>query len=443
MFIAEDAERPRNFPTRSDGNKQRQKQMQPIVVTLEEARRLAVQAQRLAGPRPPASAEGVMEIFQALNCIQIDPLRAVERTQLLVLWSRLGGFDPALLDRLQQEDRTIFEAWAHCASYVLTEDYPLFAQHMSDEHIGGGVWGERIRTWMEANAALRGHILERLAADGPLATSDFEDIAAVPWESTGWNAGRNVTRMLEFLYHGGTIMAVGRQGNNKYWHLSERWLPASVDRSEWAEAAAVRKAAGKSLRALGIATAKQIKNHFIRSRYPGLKERLAELVENGTALPARILGADGETWPDEWFIHHESLPALEAIRSGDWQPRTVLLSPFDNLICDRERTERLWDFYYRIEIYVPAAKRQYGYYVLPILHGDRLIGRMDSKLERKSGVHTVNALYAENKANVTGETGQALAATLGDLAGWIGAQSVQLGENIPAAWRTALEAQFL
>lgn len=413
--------------------------MNPIVITQEEARRLAVQAQRLAGPRPPASVDGAMEVFQALNCIQIDPLRAVERTQLLVLWSRLGGFDPEILDKLQQEERTIFEAWAHCASYVLTEDYPLFAQHMTDEHIDGGVWGERIRTWMEANAALKKHILERLDEDGPLATSEFEDIAAVPWESTGWNAGRNVTRMLGFLYNGGTILSVGRKGNNKFWHLAERWLPDWVDRSEWAEADAVRRTAHKSLRALGIATAKQIKNHFIRSRYPGLKERLAELVENGTALPAQIVGADGELWPGEWFLHHESLSALEAIRSGEWQPRTVLLSPFDNLICDRERTEQLWDFYYRIEIYVPAAKRQYGYYVLPILHGERFIGRMDSKLERKKGVYAINALYPENEADVTPETAQAIAENVGELAQWIGAKSVVLGENIPPLWRSALE----
>ncbi len=413
--------------------------MKPIVVTLEEARRLAVLAQRLAGPRPPATIDGMMEIFQSLNCIQIDPIRAVERTQLLLLWSRLGAFDPELLDRLQQEERTIFEAWAHCASYVLTEDYPLFAHHMTDEHVGGGVWGERVRTWMEANAALKEHILERLEADGPLATSEFEDVAAVPWESTGWNAGRNVTRMLDFLYNGGTILSVGRKGNNKYWHLAERWLPPWVDRSEWAEADAVRRTAAKSLRALGIATAKQIKNHFIRGRYPGLSERLPELVEEGTALPARIAGPGGELWPDEWFIHRESLAALEALRRGEWQPRTVLLSPFDNLICDRERTEQLWGFYYRIEIYVPVAKRQYGYYVLPILHGESFIGRMDSKLDRKKGVYAINALYPEKEADVTAETAQSIAENVGELARWIGAKSVVLGENIPTVWCSALE----
>ncbi len=415
--------------------------MQPIVVTLAEARRLAVLAQRLSGPRPPATAEGVMELFHALNCVQIDPIRAVERTQLLVLWSRLGYFDPALLDRLQQQDRLIFEAWAHCASFVLTEDFPLFAHHMTDEFAGGGVWGERIRAWMEANASLRQHILERLAAAGPLATSDFEDISVVPWESTGgWSNGRTVTRMLDFLYYNGTVLSVARKGNTKYWHLAERWLPAGTDRSEWAEEDVVRRAASKSLRALGIATAKQIKNHFIRNRYPGLAERLDELQEEGVAVPARIVGADGALWADKWFIHRESLPALESIRGGGWQPRTVLLSPFDNLICDRERTQQLWDFYYRIEIYVPAAKRQYGYYVLPILHGERLVGRMDSKLERKSGVYRINALYAESEADVTPASGQAVASTLAELAAWIGAKSVELGEAIPAAWRTALES---
>jgi len=410
----------------------------PIIVTIEEARRLAVLAQRLSGPRPPANMQGVMELFHALNCIQIDPIRAVERTQLLVLWSRLGAFDPAILDRLQQEDRLIFEAWAHCASFVLTEDYPLFAHHMTEEYDGGGVWGERVRAWMDANAALRQHILERLAADGPLSTADFEDIAVVPWESTGWTGGRNVTRMLDFLYSIGTVLSVGRNGNTKFWHLAERWLPAGSDLREWAEEDVMRRAAFKSLRALGIATPRQINNHFIRKRYTDLPARLAELQAEGAALPARIVGVDGALWPGEWLIHRESLPALEAIRRGEWQPRTVLLSPFDNLICDRERTEQLWNFYYRIEIYVPPAKRQYGYYVLPILHGERFIGRMDSKLERKSGVYTINALYPESDTDVTPESGQAIAGTIRDLAAWIGAKSVALGENIPPIWRSAL-----
>lgn len=408
-------------------------------LTPTEARRLAVTAQRLAGPRPPATKEGILEIFRSLNCVQIDPIRAVERTQLLVLWSRLGPFDPALLDELQQEDRAIFEAWAHCASFVLTDDYPLFSRWMGRGYTGNSEWHQRVRGWMEANEALQQHILESLAADGPLATGEFDDIAAQPWGSSGWSSGRNVTRMLDFLYGSGRVISVGRRGNQKLWHLLEEWLHEWTEHQHWAEEEVVRQSAQRSLRALGIATARQIKNHFIRGSYPGLEERLAELVEAGRVQTAQIVDdVTGDPWPGDWFIHQDTLPLLASLRAGGWQPRTVFLSPFDNLICDRERTEQMWDFHYRIEIYVPKAKRQYGYYVLPLLHGDRFIGRMDSKLERKSGTCHIHALYPERAEDVTAETGQVLAASLRELAQFIGAKQIALGENIPAVWKAPL-----
>ncbi|MBX3000585.1 MAG: YcaQ family DNA glycosylase [Caldilineaceae bacterium] len=409
-----------------------------MTVTLSptQAQCLAVAAQRLSGPRLPATLEGIVEIFRILNCVQIDPIRAVERTQLLVLWSRLGPFDPTLLDRLQ-EDRLIFESWAHCASFVRTEDFPLFAHWKRRESTSGGAWGQRVRDWVAANDDLRQHILDRLAEEGPLTTGDFEDLAAVAWESTGWSSGRSVTRMLDFLHDRGQVMAIGRNGNAKFWHLTEKWLPDWVDHEPWTEEDVVRLSAGRSLRALGIATPKQIKNHFIRNQYPDLPQRLAELAAVGTILPAQIV--DRETvWPGEWFIHGESLPVLDAIRRGDWQPRTVFLSPFDNLICDRQRTESLFNFNYRIEIYVPKEKRQYGYYVLPILHGERFIGRMDSQLNRKTGIYQIYAIYPESEDYVTTEAGAAIAHSLRELMIFIGAKSLALGEQIPAPWRAAI-----
>jgi uncharacterized protein YcaQ len=407
-----------------------------IVLSPSEARRFAVLAQRLAGPRPPATVEGILEIFRSLNCIQIDPIRAVERTQLLVLWSRLGPFDPGLLDQIQA-DRHIFEAWAHCASFVLTEDYPIHAHWMRKESTGGGEWGQRVRDWIAANDDLRQHILERLAADGPLTSSQFDDIAKVPWESTGWTGGRNVTRMLDFLNFRGQVIAVGRNGNNKFWHLTEAWLPEWVEHRAWTEKEVVRTSIEASLKALGIATAKQIKNHFTRSRYPGLNARLAELEAEGILCRAQIV--EGSIpWPGEWFIHRQHLPLLDAIKGGSWLPRTIFLSPFDNLICDRERTEQLFNFYYRIEIYVPKSKRQYGYYVLPILHGERFIGRLDSQIDRKTGVYQIHALYPERQEDANAETGAAIAASLRELMTFIGAQDLALGESIPVAWRTAL-----
>jgi uncharacterized protein len=413
--------------------------MPAIDLSPVEVRRLAVAAQRLAGPRPPATIQGALDLFSSLHCVQIDPIRAVERTQLLVLWSRLGPFDPAILEHLQKEERLIFEDWAHCASFVRMHDYPIFnflieqRRHKNTDH------SARVREWMVANQDLRAYVLDRLQAEGPLTTGNFEDLAAVPWGPSGWSDGRSVARMLDFLDSRGELMVVGRKGNQKEWHLRDSWLPAWVDRSLPPVEEVVRDAAQKSLKALGVATPKQISNHFIRGAYPNLARRLAELEQEGTILPVQITD-EGQVWPGEWYLHQESLSLLEALRNGNWRPRTVLLSPFDNLICHRERTEQIFDFHFRIEIYVPRQKRQYGYYVLPILHGERLIGRMDSKMDRKSATYQIHALYPEDPKDVTPETGQAIAETVRELMLFLGAKKISLGEAIPDPWRRALEA---
>ena len=411
--------------------------MQSITLTDIEARRLAIAAQGLAGPRAEASSAGVLALLRQLNCVQIDPIRAVERTQLLVLWSRMGNFEPSLLDDLQEE-RLIIEAWAHCASFVLTEDYPLFRLWIGRAFSGSGVGPERVRAWMEENTELQVHIKDRLGAEGPLAAKDFADLAVIPWESAGWTSGSTVTRMLDFLDRRGVVMSVGRRGNQKQWHLRDAWLPEWADQELPAEEEVVRLACQRSLKALGVANQKQINNHFMRRMYPNLGERLTELAAEEVVLPAQIVGEDGR-WAGEWYMHRESLPLLESMRAGGWAPRTVFLSPFDNLICDRERTEQFFSFHYRIEIYVPKAKRQYGYYVMPLLQGDRFSGRMDSKIDRKTGIYQILALHPEEDVRVEAESGAAVAESLLELAQFIGARGVELGDRIPGAWRVALE----
>lgn len=413
--------------------------MNTVTLTPTEARRLAVSVQCLAGPGPQAGKAGIIDLLRRINCLQIDPIRAVERTQLLVLWSRTGAFDPSWLDDLLEE-REIIEAWAHCASFVLTEDYPLFRGWIGRAFTNSSQWSERVRGWMEVNAELEAHILERLEADGPLPSKALAGPEAVPWESLGWTGGSAVSRMLDFLDRKGQVMTVGRRGNQKLWHLRDAWLPEWADQALPNEEAVVRHACQRSLKALGTATQKQINNHFMRQRYPGLGDRLAELAEEEVVLPAQIVGGEGP-WEGEWYIHRDNVPLLASIRSGAWAPRTVFLSPFDNLICDRERTEQLFDFYYRIEIYVPKAKRAYGYYVLPLLHGDRFIGRMDSQIERKTGIYRIHAFYEEEGARVDAPARAAAAASLLELARFIGARRVELGERIPAPWRDALEKE--
>ncbi|MEZ4659800.1 MAG: crosslink repair DNA glycosylase YcaQ family protein [Caldilineaceae bacterium] len=399
-------------------------------ISPQTARRLAVSAQRLTGPRPKPNVEGMLELFRDLRCVQIDPIRAVERTELLVLWSRLGKFDPAVLEQLLWQDKSLFEYWAHCASIVLTEDYPIF-RHQMARYIEKY---PQDQAWIEANGAQRDHIYERLRTAGAQSTSDFDDLIERAWQSSGWNSNRNVGMVLMFLWLSGELAVAGRNGNKKLWHLAEEWLPHWTPRHEMEPEALTYAAAQHALRSLGAGSARHIRQHFIRSKYPHLEQVLKRLIKEGKVEPLQVV-EKGQPWKDTWYIHTDQLSLLDQIEAGAWRGRTVLLSPFDNLICDRVRTEQLFDFYYRIEIYVPKAKRQFGYYVLPILHGDRLIGRVDSRMERKEGRYFVDNIYAEEGAPMTKKAGRELGQTLRNLASFLGAEEVVYGQNIPQSWR--------
>ncbi len=413
--------------------------METITLTETEARRLAVAAQRLAGPRAGASKGSIVELLRQINCLQIDPIRAVERTQLLVLWSRMGAIDPAWLDELQWE-RLLIEGDAHRASYVLTEDYSLLRRWIGSLSERKGAGMERVREWMEANRSLREGIIGRLREEGPLTSTAFDDLEGGPRLPSRWASGKPASSMLSFLSWQGIVLPVGRKGNQRLWHVRDAWLPEWAEKAPPAEEEVVGLTCQRSLKALGVANQRQISRHFIRGKYPKLGRRLAELMGEGIVLPAQIDGEEGP-WEGEWYIHRDSVPLLKSIRGDGWTPRTVFLSPFDNLICDRERTELFFSFYFRIEIYVPKAKREYGYYVLPLLHGDRLIGRMDSQIDRKTGIYHIHAMYQEEGARIDAQTRAAAAESLAELAQFIGAKGVELGERIPAAWRNALEKE--
>jgi uncharacterized protein YcaQ len=409
------------------------------ILSLALARRLAITRQRLAGPRPPADVTGIMHIVRDLGCLQLDPISAVARSHLLVLWSRLGPYDPAHLDALLWEERQLFEYWAHAASIVLTEDYPIHQARMRGYATGDLPWEQRVRVWVQANEALRHHILTRLRQEGPLLSRQFKDESLMDWGSGGWTAGQNVGRMLDFLWSQGKIMVAGRSGLQKLWDLAERCLPDWTPRETLSEREVVYRAAQRSLRALGVARLTGIQQHYIRGRYPDLAEVLADLEAEGRILQVQI-GEDGRVWPDAWYVHVDDLPLLERLAGapGEWKPRTTLLSPFDNLICDRERTERLFNFKFRVEIYVPKAKRQYGYYVMPILHGDQLIGRVDPAMDRKQGRLTINAVYAEPQAPMTDEAARAIGGAVEELGAFLGAKEIVYGERVPAGWKSVV-----
>jgi uncharacterized protein len=179
----------------------------------------------------------------------------------------------------------------------------------------------------------------------------------------------------------------------------------------------------------------QIKQHFIRRRYPELDDVLAELEQAGRVRRVKIRDDGGNNWKGKWYIHVDDLPLAERIERGEWQPeRAALLSPFDNLICDRKRAEQLFDFAYAIEIYTPKEKRQYGYYVMPLLYGDRFIGRIDPKMDRQSSHLIINNVHAEPDAPVNAQTAAALRTEIESLAAWLGAEAIDYAGAIPPGW---------
>jgi hypothetical protein len=374
----------------------------------------------------------MLDVVRDIGCLQIDPISAVARSHLLVMFSRLGPYNVADLDKLIYEDKHLFEYWAHCASFVLTEDFPLFNALMRQYPTT-----ERTRNWIKENEKLKRYVYNRIRKHGPLLSRDLEENGIDPkeWVSTGWTSGRNISRMLDVLWIGGKIMVAGRNGIQKKWDLAERVLPEWTPRHRVAEKERERTAVMRAVRGLGVGTARHINFHFMRWDYPNLKQTLLDLEAAGRLLSV-VIKDGAETWPGAWYLASDDLPLVERLGSGEWSPRTTLLSPFDNLICDRARTELMWDFYFRIEIYVPKPKRQFGYYVLPILHGDQLVGRIDPEMDRERGVLTVNAVYAEPGAP---KIGSEVRGAIESLAQFLGASEINYNKRkLPTIWKREL-----
>jgi uncharacterized protein YcaQ len=308
-------------------------------ISLAQARRIAVRAQLLDG-----SAKDVLSTVRRLGFLQLDPISTVAPPQQLVLWSRLGRFDPAELDRLLWRERKLFE-WN--AFIWPIEDLPLIRARMR-EPWRRYKWQRWAREFLKEHTKLRRYVLRELEQRGPLLSRELEHPAARADERyVWWGTRAQLTWMLELLHRRGLIAVAGRRGGQRLWDLAERWYPET----ETVPLAVARRALSeKRFRALGVK------------------------LEKG-----------------RWLVHPEA----------DAEPvsaRTTFLSPFDRLVYDRARAEALWSFHYRLEMYVPRAKREYGYYVLPILRGDRLVGRIEPIFERKTGVLRVKGVWWEDGA---------------------------------------------
>jgi uncharacterized protein len=334
--------------------------VKPKTVTLAQARRIAVRTQLLDG-----SANNVLDTVRRLGFLQIDPISTVAPPQRLVLWSRLGPHDSGELDRLLWEERKLLE-WG--AFIWPIEDFPLIHARMRRRR-GKAMYEQRGTEFLRTNARFKRHLLRELEERGPLLSREIEADLMVSKDPHDWWGSRKVTLMLELLQGRGVVAIVGRRGKQRVWDLAERWYP-EAESIPWPEAR--RLLEEKRFRALGV-------------RF-----------EKG-----------------EWQAHPDA-------EDGPVSRRVTFLSPFDRLIHDRDRAEALWDFHYRLEMYVSKPKREYGYYVLPILRGDRLIGRIDPVLDRKTGVLQVKGIWWE-----PGVKPVSLQKPLRSLATFIGADSIE------------------
>jgi uncharacterized protein len=354
-------------------------------LTKAQARRLAVRAQLLDAPRPT----DLLEVVRRLTLLQIDPTAAIAPSADLVLWSRLGAsYRPEDLKRALEDERSLFELDALIRP---TSDLGLYLAGAAERPTY-----ERTRAWLRENDRFRRDILARLRKSGPLGSRELPDTAAVPWASTGWTHNRNVTQMLEILMNRGEVAIAGRVGRERLWDLPERVYPAKVAVPAVEEAERLKNE--RRLASLGIARAKA-------------RAMPMEPVHVGEAgEPAVVGGVKGE-----W--------RLDPARLGeDFEGRTALLSPFDRLVHDRTRAEELFDFEYTLEMYKPAAKRRWGYFALPILHGDRLVGKLDAAADRKASVLRVHAIHEDIK--LTRAIAKAVQGELESLASWLGLDTI-------------------
>ncbi|MET0495773.1 MAG: crosslink repair DNA glycosylase YcaQ family protein [Actinoplanes sp.] len=351
-----------------------------------DARRLAVRAQMLEADRPTE----LHDLVRGLTLLQIDPTSAIAPSADLVAWSRIGSSYARAELAAALRDRTLLELRGMIRP---PEDLALFRAEMAEWPGRGKLtdWQQAQQNWVTANDACRRDILARLTAEGPLTSRELPDTCAVPWRSSGWTNDRNVTQLLEMMVRRGEVAIAGRRGRDRLWDLAERVYPAFPDSLSCEEALTRRNE--RRLQSLGIA----------RAEGP---DHPVEPTDGGEAgEPAVIEGVKGR-----WRIDPTLL-------DQPFTGRAALLSPLDRLVFDRKRMAELFEFDYQLEMYKPAAKRRWGYYALPILYGDRLVGKLDAKADRKAGVLRVHAIHED--VPFTKAMAAAVDDEIEDLARWL------------------------
>ena len=379
----------------------------PLEISVRDARRMALAAQGFGVKRPKGRIDRrhFRRVLEQLGTVQLDSVNVLTRSHELVFFARLGAYDRAALTRWLWSSREVFEYWGHEASLHPVERHPLFGWRMADGHQWQGV-----RATGDGLPKLVTDILQEVVDRGPLTVGELETRGPHRQRTESWWGWTDHKRVIEYLFWSGRVTATRRGAFERVYLLPEQWLPADVlAHDEVDETEAQRRLLLVAARAVGIGTAGDLADYYRLNR-PRAAKLAAELADEGRLVRARVDG-----WKQPAFLLPDAHLPRRRMRTR------ALLSPFDSLVWERQRTERLWDFLYRIEIYVPKPQRVHGYYVLPFLLDEALVGRVDLKADRQAGVLRAQAAWIEeahvaDRERIAGE----MAAELAEMAAWLG-----------------------
>ena len=393
-------------------------------ISIQMARNVMLAAQGLdRSLDQPAAKADVLAAIRRMYLLQIDTIHVVARSPYLVLWSRVGDYQPEWLDELLNEG-ALFEYWAHAMCFIPIEDYPLYHRRMLDA-IRDKVWPYKWAVkWSQEHADVMERVRSHLQENGAVRSAEFKNENHVPG---GWWNWKEEKDALETMLLTGEVMIARRQNFQRVYDLRERILPDWDDATVPSSEELHRTLLLRSVNALGIAFPAWVPDYF-RLKKTGVPKRLEMLAEEGLLLKIEVEGLEGSA-----YVHPDRIGLLEKAAAGKLEPAlTALLSPFDPLVWDRDRASTLFGFDYKIECYTPAAQRRYGYFSLPILHRGKLVGRLDPKAHRKQGLFEIKALHLEPGVRVNDELINELADALRRLAAWHGTPEIVIRRSNPS-----------
>jgi hypothetical protein len=350
-------------------------------LSLDAVRGLMIAAQGLQDrPQPRVTKKAVRSIIRQMHILQIDTINVIARSPYLVLWSRLGDYNPRWLEDLLTEG-ALFEYWSHAACFLPIEDYPLY-RHLYSSWVGG-----RAHKWLDEHPTVAETVLDHVRTNGETRSSDFE---RTDGQKTNWFNWKEEKIALEYLFYAGELMVRKRHNFQRIYDLRERVLADFEELADVSLADAHDQFILNTIQALGVTKAEWIADYFRLSKADA-KASLKRLEKQDRLMPVEVEG-----WKTPGYIHPANRKRVEAAAKGKIpRSKTTFLSPFDPLVWDRKRALDLFNFDYKIEVYTPAPRRKYGYFTLPILYNNALIGRLDPKAHRKEGIFEVKALHLE------------------------------------------------